>query len=127
MDGRRWHGVEEAIEYANLVDISGGWSNQPEGQWTRDPNFSVVNTAVQRRIVGGQLRLRLNTAGGSHSDPDVSPGHGRLALRMRNVVQPVTILQSQVIMIEAETQPCGTIDVRFDNVFLDSTAVAATR
>jgi len=108
LDGRRWHGVEEAIEYANLVGISGGWSNQPEGQWTRDPDFSTVNTAVQRRIVGEQLQLRLNTAGGSHPDPDVSPGHGRVALRMRNVAQPVTILQSQVTMIEAETQPCRT-------------------
>ena len=115
INGGRWFGVLDAIRYANLVDIAGGWSNQAEGQWMHHPEFSIVNAAVRRQIVGGQLQLQLTTAGGTHPDPDVAPGHGRVGLRMhaaepRNLgnppPQPVTRIQTQVTVIEAQAQPC---------------------
>jgi hypothetical protein len=110
IDGRRWSGSEQTIAPASLVTTRGGWSNQVEGPWTRHPRFSVINTAVNVRIVDGQLELRLTTAGGQQADPDVAPGHGRLSLRLSAAAwqapQPVSRLQAQVTIAEAEAQPC---------------------
>ena len=162
IDHRRWHGVEEAIAYANLVDISGGWSNRTEGQWTRDPSFSVVNTAGQRRLEGGRLQLRLSTAGGSHPDPDVPYTLGitwqpaanafvfSVAVGSSGAVESHQVTYTDYIRNDSRP-PVGfvydlrvangpgtctgppsirhahrwSIDVRCDDVYLDSAAVAA--
>ena len=102
MDPGRWAGMEHAIRYGSPA---GGWSNEIESQWTYHPEFSVVNTVFDRRIVGGKLRLHLVTRGGTH-DNTMAPGHGRLALRARTLHDFVTRVQARVTVVAAETPPC---------------------
>ncbi len=97
-----WAGMEHALLYGNPA---GGWSNEIENQWTYHPEFSVVNTAFERRLVGGKLQLHLITRGGTH-DNTMAPGHGRLALRGRSFNDFVTRTQAKVTVMAAEAQPC---------------------
>lgn len=102
IDGARWAGIEHVIGYGNAP---GGWINASESQWSQHPEFSIVNTAVDRRVVGGQLRLQLSTRGGTH-DNTLAPGHGRLALRSRSVLDSVTRAQASITVMTAEPRPC---------------------
>ena len=102
IDGDRWAGIEQVIGYGSHA---GGWVNGSESQWTQHPEFSIVNTAVDRRVVGGQLRLQLSTRGGTH-DNTMAPGHGRLALRSRSVGNSVTRAQASITVMAAEPRPC---------------------
>jgi hypothetical protein len=102
IDGQRWAGTEHVIRYGTYT---GGWTNEIENQWTRHPEFSVVNTRVDRRIVGGRLRLLLNTSGGTH-DNTVAPGHGRLSLWAKFLWDVVTRVQTSVTVMSAAPQPC---------------------
>jgi hypothetical protein len=100
IDPERWTGSQRAIRYGS---VEGGWINEAEGQWQHHPEFSIVNTTADRRIVGGQLRLQLRTSGGSH-DNTMAPGHGRLSLRAKTF--DVTRVQTRVTIMGAEAQPC---------------------
>ena len=99
MDPDRWAGFRYGVPYGT---VDGGWINAPESQWAHHPQFSVVNTVVDRRVVGGQLRLQLGTRGGTH-DNTMAPGHGRLAARAKTTV---TRVQSRVTIMAADAQPC---------------------
>jgi hypothetical protein len=101
MDGDRWTGTEHVIRYGSP---SAGWSNQIERQWTHHPEFSVVNTRVDRRAAGGQLRLLLGTRGGTH-DNTMAPGHGRLDVSAKPADE-VTRIQARVTINTADVQPC---------------------
>lgn len=102
IDGGRWAGIEHVLRYGTPA---GGWSNEIENQWTHHPEFSIVNTLVDRGIAGGQLRLQLSTRGGTHGNT-MAPGHGRLALRSRSVQDFVTRVQAKVTVMAAEPRPC---------------------
>jgi hypothetical protein len=107
IDPRRWTVLEHTIRYGSPP---GGWSNAIERERERHPEFSVVNTLVDRRIVSGQLRLHLRTRGGIH-DNTMAPGHGRLAVRptSHSLSDAVTRLQARVTVVAAEAQPCRAI------------------
>lgn len=100
LDPDLWAGMRYTVPYGS---VEGGWINGPESQWAHHPEFSVVNTLVDRRTVGGRLRLQLSTSGGTH-DNTMAPGHGRLAVRGRADV--VTRVQSRVTVMAADAQPC---------------------
>jgi hypothetical protein len=99
IDPGRWTGIQHALRYGSPA---GGWSNEIESEWTYHPEFSIVNTSVDRRVVGGQLRLQLSTRGGTH-DNTMAPGHGRFALRSKAGAMRV---QSRVTVTAADAQPC---------------------
>ena len=101
MDGDRWTGAEHVIRYGSPPT---GWSNQIERQWTHHPEFSVVNSRVDRRVVGGALRLLLSSRGGTH-DNTMAPGHGRLGVSAKPADE-VTRIQARVTVNAADAQPC---------------------
>ena len=100
LDPNLWAGTRYTVPYGSA---EGGWINRPEGQWAHHPEFSVVNTLVDRRVVGGRLRLQLGTSGGTH-DNTMAPGHGRLGVLGRATA--VTRVQSRVTVMAADAQPC---------------------
>src|SRR5688500_1588001 len=77
IDPSRWTGRQSVVRYGTAPD---GWFNETESLWTFHPEFSVINTLVDRRIVGGQLRLQATSFGGTH-DNTMASGHGRFYLR----------------------------------------------
>jgi hypothetical protein len=100
LDGDKWAGTEHVIRYGSHPS---GWINEIENRWSRHPEFSVVNTRVERRVTGGQLRLLLGSRGGTH-DNTLAPGHGRLAMGAKT--SAVTHLQARVTVVAADAQPC---------------------
>jgi hypothetical protein len=105
IDGRRWDGYTHTVRFADLVQLAGGWNNQVENHSVRHPRFSTSNATSVRRVVGSQLQLRLESLGGTHPDPNVAPGHGRLGLTgwgSRNIVQ------ARITPVAAETPACRT-------------------
>src|SRR5688572_4390264 len=98
----RWTGRQSVVRYGTAAD---GWFNEGESLWTFHPEFSVINTSVDRRIVGGQLRLQATSFGGTH-DNTMASGHGRLNLRGAQVERRVTRVQTRVTVMAAEAQPC---------------------
>jgi hypothetical protein len=81
--------------------VPGGWLNEREGLWQHHPEFSIINTSMDRRIVGGQLRLQATSLGGTHGNA-LAPGHGRHMVSGTEV----TRVQARVTVMAAEVQPC---------------------
>jgi hypothetical protein len=98
IDPARWRATQSVIRYGAAP---GGWVNEREGLWQHHPEFSIVNTSMDRRIVGGQLRLQATSFGGTH-DNTMAPGHGRHVVGGTEV----TRVQTRVTLMAAEVQPC---------------------
>jgi hypothetical protein len=106
LDGALWAGYSHTVRFADLLQIAEGWNNQVENPLTRHPRFSTFNASSFRRIVGGQLQLQLDSLGGTHSNPNVAPGHGRLGVSARTGSRHV--VQAKVTPMAAEAPACRT-------------------
>src|SRR5688572_3646465 len=104
LDGALWAGYSHTVRFADLVQIGGGWNNQVENPSTRHPRFSTSNASSFRRIVGGQLQLQLDSLGGTHANPNVAPGHGRIGVSARTGSRHV--VQTKVTPMAAEAPGC---------------------
>src|SRR5688572_17167773 len=105
IEGGRWLGYAHTVRFADLTQIDGGWNNQVENPAIRHPRFSTSNATVVRRVVGSQLQLQIESRGGTHPDPNVAPGHGRLGVSgggSRNIVQ------ARVTPMAAASPACRT-------------------
>jgi hypothetical protein len=98
IDPSRWAGTQQVIRYGTAA---GGWINERERLWQHHPEFSIINTSIDRRIVGGQLRLQATSFGGTH-DNSMAPGHGQVVVWGTEV----TRVQTRVTVISAEVPPC---------------------
>jgi hypothetical protein len=112
----RWFTFEYVTRFAHRSQLGAqGWPNRIENPLTRHPIYSASNVSSRRRIVGGQLQLQLESAGGSHPDPDVAPGHGRIGVIAtdRPFFTGQNIVRATVTPIAAEAPACrGTVESR---------------
>ena len=106
--GGRWLTYEYVVRFANRGELGpGGQNERREDLFTRHPGFSTSNLSASRRIVGGQLQLRLESAGGTHPDPNVAPGYGRTGVMgLRQYQGNQNILQATVTPMAAEAPAC---------------------
>jgi hypothetical protein len=102
IDGDRWYG------YLHTVGVGRGprWNNAVENPATRHPRYSTSNATSIRRIVSRKLQLQLESLGGTHRDPDVAPGHGRLGVFGRRGSGGT--VRARVTPVTAEAPWCGT-------------------
>jgi hypothetical protein len=110
-----WRVYEYAVRGADQDELgANGTSNRWDDDLMRHPTFSTVNTSALRRIAGGRLQLRLESAGGTYDDPLVAPGHGRIgATGGRRVSVVRNIVQARVTPMTAEVPTCrGTGESR---------------
>jgi hypothetical protein len=95
--------LEDTVRFAAPGDIVGDRNVAPENSLLRHPAYSTYNTNMRRRMNGGQLQLMLESVGGTHPNPHVAPGYGRLAVASNT---PADIFQARVTPMAAEAPSC---------------------
>jgi hypothetical protein len=103
LDGTRWRGSEGTVRYASPAQLASG-RRQGENPLTLHPSFSTYNTGANRRIVGGQLQLQLDSVGGLHPNPDVAPGYGYITASGRASTR--FVIQVKMTPMAAEAPAC---------------------
>jgi hypothetical protein len=104
-----WVAFEYLTAFARRSQLGPtGIPNGLQNPLTRHPINSMSNTAARRRIVGGRLQLRLESAGGAHPDPDVVPGQGRIGVTgtQRPFAPARNAVQATVIPMAAAAPAC---------------------
>src|SRR5688500_15257495 len=76
IDGSRWRGFTYTVPFRTGDPDPDSSNNTVENPLQRHPRLSTVNATSRRAVVGGQLRLQLESAGGTHPDAGVTPGEG---------------------------------------------------
>jgi hypothetical protein len=108
IDGVRWSGFAHTVRFRARTDADpNSWNNQSENPLLRHPQFSTSNASALRRIVSGHLQLQLDSVGGTHPNPDVVPGYGRLGLSSRGWARHSAVRATVTPMV-ADAPACRT-------------------